>query len=347
MSESPDQRNTEHELWLAMQAAYNKYRDASSELDVAAVQPSGAENLRIETATSEQRSAFENYIEARMQYSEFRCDQNDARSRSSGSSKAVEGSTVLSEERPPCRYWTRSTISKPALATIAVVLLCINDLTLAYVMRIWGFVYGAGTTGDEIGATLNQARNDIQALGQKIDAMNVTQQVLIRAPAFAPPAPARLRGGSVTKAAEQKFTGDRRGRPIKTSFSGTQKRSNVSGAQKQLIHPIPNLVGRSYWKFTLPVSRQFEVVGPVRLSLRSVNLKHKYFDLCVMANEFKIEHVTLREPVSMTLSDPSGRVELVATQIDKNHLQGYVSELRYRNAELTASQGRRRPSGGS
>jgi hypothetical protein len=49
----------------------------------------------------------------------------------------------------------------------------------------------------------------------------------------------------------------------------------------------------------------------------------------------------------MTVSDPSRRVELVATRIDKNHVQGYVSELKYRQSELTATKARQRPSGGS
>jgi hypothetical protein len=228
-----------------------------------------------------------------------------------------------------------------------VVLLCINDLSVAYLMRFLGFAYGARTNRDEIGATLNQARNDIQTLGEKIDAMNVTQQFLIRASILAPTAPVRPRRTSVTKAVKQKSSGNRLKRHVQTPFLRTQKRSNVAGTQMPVIHPVSSLVERGYWTFTLPLSRQFEVVGPLRLSLRSVNLKYKYFDLCVMANQFKIEHVNLGEPVSMTLSDPSRRLELVATQIDTNHVRGYVSELKYRKSELTASQARRRASGGS
>jgi len=347
MSEShtlkgPDQRNAEHELWLAMQAAYNIYRQASSELDVAGVQPSGAipsaeESLRFETATSEQRSAFENYIEARMQYAEFRCDQNNVRTRSFGNSM------MPSEGNSRRRYWDGFSISRPALVPV-VVLLGVSVLSLSYIMLGWRLVCGASTER-EIGATLNQARSDIQALGWKIDAMNVAQQFVLRAASpSAPTARVRLQRTSVTKTAKRKSTGNGRWLRAQTPLSGTQK---LAGRQKKLIHPAPNLGGRSYWTFTLPVSRQFEVVGPVRLSLRSVDPRHKYFDLSIMANDFKIEHVNLREPVSMTVSDPSRRVELVATRIDKNQVQGYVSELKYRKSELTASKARQRPSGGS
>ena len=340
-----DQRNAEHELWLTMQAAYKKYRNASSEFEVAAAQLPGAENVRIETAKIDQRRAFENYIEARMQYSEFRCDQNNARSRSFGTSKTVGDFTVPSEGSPTRRGWLGSTISRPAVATVVVVLLCINDLSLAYVMRFLGFAYGGRTTRDDVGATLNQAKNDIQALGEKIDAMRVVQQFMIRTSVLAPTAPAHPLRTSVTKAAERISAGNRQGRRIQTLYSGTQ--TDVAGTQKQLLHPVSHVVGRSYWTFTLPLSRQFKAVGPVRLSLRSVNLKRKSFDLCVIANQFKIEHVNLGEPVWMTLSNPSRRVELVATQIGKKRVQGYVSELKYRKSELTASQVRRRPSGGS
>lgn len=200
-------------------------------------------------------------------------------------------------------------------------------------------------TGDDIGATLNQAKNDIQALGEKIDAMSVVQQFMIRTSVLASTVPAHPLHTSVTKAAERISAGNRQGRRFQTLLSGTQ--TDVARTQKQLIHPVSHVVGRSYWTFTLPLSRQFKVVGPVRLSLRSVNLKYKSFDLCVMANQFKIEHLNLGEPVWMTLSNPSRRVELVATEIGKRRVQGYVSEFNDRKSELTASQARRRPSGGS
>jgi hypothetical protein len=83
------------------------------------------------------------------------------------------------------------------------------------------------------------------------------------------------------------------------------------------------------------------------LSLRLVSLKYKYFDLRVMNDNFKLQHVKLHEPVRITLNDPSRRLELVATRIGENYVQGYLSELKYRKSDLTASQVRRKTFGGT
>lgn len=349
--EGSDQRNDEHVLWLAMQAAYTKYRNASADLLDVATQPSGAipsaeEKPWIETATSEQRAAFESYIEARMQYAEFCCDQNNARTRSLPCAKP-ENSTGHSEEKSPGGCSAGFTISRPALASAVFVLLGLGALTSANVIREQELVRDARMARNELDATLIQTQSDLQVLEQKLDALNVTQQFAIRASASAQAAPVRLQRAPVTIGAERKPTGKERLRSIQMPFSATQKRSKAAGNQENLIHRVHNLGGRSYWTFTLPVSRQFEVVGPVRLSLRSVNLKNKHFDLCVTDDDFKLDHVHLREPVLMALSDPSRRVELVATRVEKNHVQGYLSELQYHKSELTASHARRRPTGGS
>ena len=66
-----------------------------------------------------------------------------------------------------------------------------------------------------------------------------------------------------------------------------------------------------------------------------------------MTYDFKLKHVKLHEPVRITLSNPSRRLELVVTRIDKTQIQGYLSELKYRKSELTASQVRRKSSGGT
>jgi hypothetical protein len=52
---------------------------------------------------------------------------------------------------------------------------------------------------------------------------------------------------------------------------------------------------RSYFEFALAKSKQFQRVGPLSVSVRMVNLKHKYFDLILTVDDQKIEktHVTL------------------------------------------------------
>jgi hypothetical protein len=46
------------------------------------------------------------------------------------------------------------------------------------------------------------------------------------------------------------------------------------------------------------------------------------------------QHVNLFEPVWITLSDLPQPIQLVVNQIDKNRIRGYISELRYKKADL-------------
>src|SRR5690349_15906108 len=75
-SNAQDGRRIERDLWLAMQEAHNRYKSSSAALDALTAMPpcgdsSSEGNLQIEPASAEQRTAFENYIEARLQLSEF------------------------------------------------------------------------------------------------------------------------------------------------------------------------------------------------------------------------------------------------------------------------------------
>ena len=49
------------------------------------------------------------------------------------------------------------------------------------------------------------------------------------------------------------------------------------------------------------------------------------------------EHVNLYEPVWITLAGEPQPIQLVVNQIDKNHVRGYISEPRYKNADLAGA----------
>jgi hypothetical protein len=66
-------------------------------------------------------------------------------------------------------------------------------------------------------------------------------------------------------------------------------------------------------------------VGPIKHLVREVNQNYTYFDLPLMVNGSQLEkkHLSLNEPSSINLHDRSRPLELVATRIDKNQVQGY------------------------
>jgi hypothetical protein len=72
--------------------------------------------------------------------------------------------------------------------------------------------------------------------------------------------------------------------------------------------------------------------------LRKANTKHEYADLEMMVDDFKVskKHVNIYEPVVFYSGDRKVPVELVINSIGKNHIHGYVSEPKYKGAELQA-----------
>jgi len=95
---------------------------------------------------------------------------------------------------------------------------------------------------------------------------------------------------------------------------------------------------RSYFEFDLTKSKQFQRVGPLPLSLRKVDTKHKSYDveLIVDDNQLSKKKVNLYEPIWIHTENESQPVQIVVNRIDKNEVHGYVSAPKYKASELAA-----------
>ncbi len=96
---------------------------------------------------------------------------------------------------------------------------------------------------------------------------------------------------------------------------------------------------RNYYEFHLDKSKTFQRVGPVSVSLRKVNLKHKNYNLALMVDDIQLDkkNVNMLEPVWISVSDRPQPVELVVNQVRKDQITGYLSEPKYKRSELSAS----------
>jgi hypothetical protein len=96
---------------------------------------------------------------------------------------------------------------------------------------------------------------------------------------------------------------------------------------------------RNIYEFKLTKSKELQHVGPLSLSLRSTSTKHKTYDLAMMVddNSLSKKHINLYEPVWITMGDRPQPVQLVVNRVTKDNVEGYVSEPKYRNSELSAS----------
>jgi hypothetical protein len=94
---------------------------------------------------------------------------------------------------------------------------------------------------------------------------------------------------------------------------------------------------RNYIEFNLTKSKEFQREGPLMLSLRKADTKHKSFDLTMIVddNQLRKRNVNLYEPIWIHRTDDPQPVQVVINKIDKDRVQGYVSAPKYRNSELS------------
>lgn len=97
---------------------------------------------------------------------------------------------------------------------------------------------------------------------------------------------------------------------------------------------------RNYFEFNIDKSKQFSYHGSMGVRLRKANVKHQYADLELMVDDRSVtkKHVNIYEPAMFYSTDTEQPIQVVINSISKNHIRGYVSEPKYRRADLTAMQ---------
>jgi hypothetical protein len=106
---------------------------------------------------------------------------------------------------------------------------------------------------------------------------------------------------------------------------------------------------RNYYEFDLSKSKQFERVGPLSLSLRKADTKHKSYDLAMIVddNQLTKKQVNLYEPISIHIENESQPMMVVVNRIDKNLVHGYISAPKYKPSELASASTAVAPAAGT
>jgi hypothetical protein len=201
-------------------------------------------------------------------------------------------------------------------------------------------------------SSLNATHDQMAALNSRLDAL--TAQKAAEAPSDKPTAahaPVYRKG--VTAASTRHRIDDPRWKKMQGQLDDQGKqiestRQDLASARTELQGSIASthdeLVllekkgDRNYYEFDLDKTAQFTHEGPVGVRLRKANTKRAYADLELMIDDFKVskKHVNIYEPVVSYSGDRKMPVELVINSISKNHIHGYVSEPKYKQAELEA-----------
>ncbi len=117
----------------------------------------------------------------------------------------------------------------------------------------------------------------------------------------------------------------------------TELQGSIATTHEELVM-LEKKGERSYYEFDLDKSKQFQREGPVGVQLRKANTRHEYADLDMLIDDLRVskKHVNIYEPVFFYPADSKTPVELVINKISKDHIHGYVSEPRYKGAEVEA-----------
>ncbi len=247
------------------------------------------------------------------------------------------------------------------LVVVVVLLFVVAAIAFGYGYRQQATVSQLTSHESEMNAAMNQTQEQLSMLTAKLNEMTAAQAAAAAAAAKAPAGNGTQPG---TRSAAVRRRDDKRLKQIQTQLEEQQKqlkdtqdqvaknrsdlegtlsstRDELSGSiaktQEELV-ALERRGERNFYEFDLTKSKEFQHLGPVMLSLRKADPKHKNFDLAMIVddNQLTKKHVNLYEPVWIHAGDDPQPVQIVVNKVDKNHVHGYVSEPRYRQSRVAA-----------
>jgi hypothetical protein len=262
----------------------------------------------------------------------------------------------------------RSQTRRWAMPIALVILAAILVFTITSLARERRNSQQLATANRELNLSLQEMQNEVRTVSDKLNAL-ATQPPPAAVPPAASPAPSvasKVRArGSAARRPTRKTADETRWRQMQEQVTAQKKeiadtkqqldqtrqdlQNNLNSTRDELTSSIAKnhdeLVilqkrgDRNIYEFDLQRSKQFHRVGPLNVSVRSVNQKHRFYDLVMTVEDQQVErkHVSLYEPLMLRLADRPQPVELVVNRIDKNAVKGYISEPKYKNSELAST----------
>ena len=269
------------------------------------------------------------------------------------------------------RFETIATGTNRWLVIAIVVLLGVAGVALGYGYRqqmLVGHLTAQQTVAD---STISQMQGQLNAVTSKLNDVTAAQaqtqaQAQAQAQAdAAKQADKKSSAGTAHAGARRATVTDKRYKQLQSQLAEQQKElkdtqdqvaknradleGNISSTRDELNGSIAKtheeLVvlekrgERSYTEFDLMKAKQFQRVGPVTLSLRRADTKHKNYDIEMIVddNQMGKKKVNLYEPIWIHTENDSQPVQIVVNRIDKNLIHGYVSAPKYKPSELATS----------
>jgi hypothetical protein len=248
------------------------------------------------------------------------------------------------------------------LAIAAVAFLIVAGIAFGYRQQIMVGHLTAQQSVDKV--TINDLQGQLATMTAKLNEMAADQQAAQAAAqrasqpgskGTAVAGPATKRGPSIDKRYKQLQAQleEQRKQMKETQDLVAKNRSDLEGNLNSTKDELNGSIARtheelvalakrgerSYFEFDLTKSKQFQRVGPISLSLRKADIKHKSYDvnLIVDDNDLSKKKVNLYEPIWIHVENEAQPVQIVVNRVEKNAVHGYVSAPKYKPSELAAT----------
>lgn len=267
------------------------------------------------------------------------------------------------ENHNESRWETVSSGANRWLVLAVVVLLVVAGLAFGYGYRqqlAVGHLTAQQSVSD---ATINQLQGQLNTVTTKLNDMVATQQAAQQAAAQA----AAQKKTQVAAVAKRGTVADKRYKQLQTQLEDQQKqlketqdlvaknRSDLEGSLGSTRDELNGSIARthdelvalekrgerSYFEFDLTKSKQFQRIGPLSLSLRKADTKHKSYEIQMVVddNHLTKKNVNLYEPIWIHTENEAQPVQIVVNRIDKNEVHGYISAPKYKPSEVSSTSG--------
>jgi hypothetical protein len=311
----------EHDLWLAMKSAHGRYRNAAALLDDMKVLPPGGvpgpeRQLEIEAMAGEERAAFENYIEARLQLSEFLLAKI--------SPKPPEAKSPVKAVPVPGSGFG---LSRVATLAVLAAFLFPTAFGFGYFLHERKRTRELETARDTATAALNQAKAEVQALGGKVEELKAANRSTAATAA-------RLQNIQARKDPPRSFQSRKdQAKTTPARKNPTKAKANPKRIARnhEEVLELQRLGDRTYREFALTPWQPPARIGPIGLTVLSVDQKRKSFDLAISVGSLEStkKRVSLYEPVWIDLHGRPKAVEVVINGFEGDRVAGYLSEPKY------------------
>ncbi len=251
------------------------------------------------------------------------------------------------------------------LVVASVALLAVAGLAFGYGYRQQIMVGHLTAQQSMATATINEMQGQVNTLTAKLNEMSAAQQAAAAAEQAKASAAHANATGAKAVAGRKSTAESKRLKELQARIDDQQKQlkdtqdqvaknradleGNLNSTRDELNGSIAKtheeLVAlakrgeRSYFEFDLSKSKQFQRVGPLTLSLRRTDTKHKNYDVQMIVddNQLTKKRVNLYEPIWIHTENESQPVQVVVNRVEKNLVHGYVSAPKYKPSELAVS----------